>query len=154
MELPKRKNNRLKDYDYSLNGAYFITICTHDRQSLFWETNNPDAMIEKWLFEIQNKYANVQIDKVVIMPNHIHAIVFLLGDQSATIHQIISWFKTMTTNEYIRAVKDGLYKPFKKQIWQRSYHDHIIRNEEDYLHIWQYIDDNPLKWTDDKYFTL
>jgi len=58
----------------------------------------------------------------------------------------------MTTNEYIRGVKNGLYEPFEKRIWQRSYYDHIIRNGEDYLRIWKYIDENPLKWAEDEYY--
>ena len=59
----------------------------------------------------------------------------------------------MTTNEYINGVKKGLYEPFEKRIWQRSYYDHIIRDEDDYLRIWQYIDENPAKWIEDKYYT-
>ena len=162
MEMPKRKNMRLKDYDYGQNGAYFITMCAHNRQHLFGEIvgatlrgrlNLPDAMLEKWLHEIPNKYANVQIDKFVIMPNHIHAIVLIAGDHiGSPLPQIIGWVKTMTTNEYIRGVKNGLYEPFEKRIWQRSYYDHIIRNEEEYLRIWEYIGENPLKWAEDEYY--
>ena len=56
------------------------------------------------------------------------------------LHEVVEWFKTMTTNEYIRGVKSDIYPPFNRRVWQRSYHDHIIRNEEEYLKIWQYID--------------
>ena len=162
MEFPKRKNIRLKDFDYSQNGAYFITVCTKNRLSLFGEIvgatlsgrlNNPDKIIEKWLIETQNKFVNVKIDKFIIMPNHIHCIVSLSGDHAgAPLPQIVNWYKTMTTNEYIRGVKNGLFVLFDKHLWQRSYHDHIIRNEDDYLPIWQYIDENPAKWTEDTYY--
>ena len=63
----------------------------------------------------------------------------------ADIPSVMDWFKTMTTNEYIRGVKDGIYIPFEKKLWQRSYYDHIIRNDEDLNEKRQYILDNPLK---------
>ena len=163
MDLPKRKTMRLKAYDYSANGAYFITICTANRRHLFGEIveaalsgrpNSPNAMLEKWLHEVANKYMNAQIDKYIIMPNHLHAIILLSGDHAGSpLPEIVGWFKTMTTNEYINGVKKGLYEPFEKRIWQRSFYDHIIRDEDDYLRIWQYIDENPAKWIEDKYYS-
>jgi len=69
------------------------------------------------------------------------------------LRDMIGWFKTMTTNEYIRGVKKGLFPPFGKQIWQRNYYEHVIRDEEDYLCKWEYIDTNLAKWTNDVYFT-
>ena len=164
MELPKRKNMRLRRYDYSTNGAYFITICTENKRHLFGEMvgavlcgrpNSPNVMLEKWLSEVPNKYKNVQMDKYVVMPNHIHAIVLLSGGHTGPpLPEIVGWFKTMTTNEYIKGVKDGVYEPFEKRIWQRGYYDHIIRSEDEYLRVWQYIDENPAKWTEDKYFSI
>jgi len=160
LELPKRKNMRLKNYDYSQNNAYFITICTQNKQHLFGEIvgatlcgrpNNPDKVMGKWLIETQNKFENVKIDKFIIMPNHVHIIMLLTGDHTGSpLPQIVDWYKTMTTNEYIRGVKNGLFVPFDKRLWQRSFHDHIIRGETEYLKIWQYIDENPIEWTEDK----
>ncbi len=142
-----------------------MTICTHSRECLFGDIvgatlcgrpNSPDKIVEKWLIELENKYHSIRIDKYVIMPNHIHFVLFInneMGDHTGSpLQKIIDWYKTMTTNEYIRGVKDGLYPPFDKQIWQRGYHEHIIRNETSYLEIWQYIDNNPQKWELDKYF--
>ncbi len=109
MTLPKRKSIRLKDYDYSQNGAYFVTICTHNRECLFGEIvganlcvrpNDPHIIIEKHIIELENKYK----------------------------HEMIQWFKTQTTNEYIRGVKNNMFPPFDKHIWQRGYYEHIIRN--------------------------
>lgn len=92
-ELPKRKQIRLKNYDYSQNGYYFITICTHNRQKLFGEIvgatlcgrpNNPDKMIEKWLLELENKFYAVNICEYIIMPDHIHFIISITGDHAGS----------------------------------------------------------------------
>lgn len=159
MNLPKRKDIRLKNYDYSQSNAYFVTICTHNRVKLFGEIvgatlrgrpNRPDKMIENWIFELERKYPNLQIDKYIIMPDHIHLLISVnnkaTGDHTGSpLPDIIDWFKTMTTNEYIRGVKSGIYPPFDKHIWQRNYFEHVIRCKQDYEETWQYIDENPLK---------
>lgn len=169
MDLPKRKPIRLKKYDYSRNGAYFITICTKNRSHIFGEIvgatlcgrpNRPDKMVEKWLFELENKFKNIEIDNYIIMPDHIHFILFnhgvtntVTGDHlGSPLPEIIDWFKTMTTNEYIRGVRKNLFPPFDKHLWQRSYHDHIIRNQKEYRTISKYIYENPAKWEEDCYF--
>ena len=154
-ELPKRKQTRLKDYDYSQNGYYFITICTHNRQNLFGEIvgatlcgrpNNPDKMIEKWLLELENKFDGVKICEYIIMPNHLHFIISKTGDHvGSPLRDIVGWFKTMTTNEYIANVKNNIFPPFDKKIWQRNYYEHIIRDESDYIETKEYILNNPLK---------
>lgn len=159
-ELSQRKSIRLKDYDYSQNGCYFITICTQDRQCLFGEIvgatlrgrpNNPDKMIEKFLLKLENKFPDVKIDHYVIMPNHIHFIINKTGDHTGSpLRDIVGWFKTMTTNEYIRNVKNNNYTPFNKRLWQRNYYEHIIRDEHDYIRIAEYIKNNLLNWETDK----
>ena len=157
--LPKRKPIKLKGYDYSSCGAYFITLCTQNKQKLFW--NNVGAncvrpnetplseigiIIDNEIQKLSTIYTGVVVDKYVIMPNHIHMIVFILSDEcgrtqfAPTISRIIKQFKGSITKQI------GL------SMWQRSYHDHIIRGEQDYLEIWQYIDENPLKWNLDKYY--
>ncbi len=165
MELPKRKRMRLQSYDYSQNGAYFITICTQNRKMIFnnhvgadpcVRPNHANEMIIKWLMKLEEKYQDVKIDKFVIMPNHIHFI--LMVDHPTGVHmgtplqEMMQWFKTQTTNEYIKGVKNGLFLPFEKRIWQRSYHEHVIRNQSSYEEIWQYIDTNPIKWELDCYY--
>ncbi len=167
MDIPQRKQIRLKEYDYSQNNAYFITICTQNRRNLFGEVvydavgahlrvrpNNPDKLIEKWLFELENKFPGVTVDCYVIMPNHIHFILFCSARAGvcagAPLPEIIQWFKAQTTNEYIRGVKTGLYPPFEKHVWQRNYYEHVIRNEEDLFETRKYIDENLLKWNEDE----
>ena len=114
--------------------------------------NAPDKLAEKWILELENKFENAEILKYVIMPNHIHMIILLSGDHvGSPLPRIINWFKTMTTNEYIRGVKLGLYPPFTKQIWQRSFYERVIRNEAEYLKFWNYIHQNPTRWADDEY---
>ncbi len=166
MALPKRKSMRLKGYDYSQNGAYFVTICTHNRECLFGEIvganlcvrpNDPHIIIEKHIIELENKYKNVVINKYIIMPNHIHFILSInnkTGEHiGSPLHEMIQWFKTQTTNEYIRGVKNNMFPPFDKHIWQRGYYEHIIRNETSYNEIWNYIDNNILSWEQDKLYT-
>ena len=158
MELPKRKPTRLKGYDYSTPGAYFLTICVKDKKQLLSKIVGDDEGIvpqnnlseiglicDRYINNINIKYENVTVDKYVIMPNHIHLIVFLHGTMRASsptknIETIIRSFKTMVTKE------------IGNSIWQRSYHDHIIRGEKDYRKIWEYIDTNPIKWELDCFY--
>ena len=161
IELPRRKKLRLKDYDYSTFGAYFITICTHQKQILFDasvvgndlrvvpSTTPQNQLLEKWLFELQNKF-NVAVDYYVIMPDHIHFILFMPDAErhiGRSLPKILQWYKTMTTNEYIGLVKEDTLRPFDKKLWQKSYYEHIIRDEEDYLTRVEYILNNPFKLT-------
>ena len=151
IDFPNRKQIRLKYYDYSENGFYFITICTHNRQKLF-NTNVGEApcglpadMIKKWLYKLQTKFYGVHVHEYIIMSDHIHFILSKSGDHTGSpLHEIIDWFKTMTTNEYIKNVKNNIYPKFDKKIWQRSYYEHIIRNENDYIKAAEYIINNPV----------
>lgn len=166
MEYPNRKHIRLKDYDYSRKGAYFVTICTEKRMYLFQNVGAAPCgrpqqayrLAQRWLEKIPEKYPTISLDKYVIMPNHLHLILFFSEEQTAGGHmgpplqEVMDWYKTMTTNEYIRGVKAGIFPPFQKKIWQRGYYEHIIRNEQDYLNIWTYIDQNPARWDSDEYF--
>jgi len=164
-DVHNRRSIRLRGFDYSSNSMYYITICTQDREALFGEAvgaalrgrpGTSGEMILKWLKEIENKFAGIIIDKYVIMPNHIHFLVYLPcapgGHAGPPLQKIVEWFKTMSTNEYIRGVKSGLYPPFNKRIWQRNYYERVIRDEDEYLQTWQYIDENPARWTQDQYY--
>ena len=158
-DLPKRNPTRLKGYDYSTPGAYFITICTKDRKELLSKIivgddaylvpknhiSNYGAICDKYINNINIKYKNVTVDKYVIMPNHIHLIIFLHRTMKASsptknIETIIRSFKTMVTKE------------IGYSIWQRSYHDHIIRGDKDYQKIWEYIDTNVIRWKKDCFY--
>lgn len=161
-----RKNNRLEFYDYSQNGAYFITICTRDKQKIFWvdnksqnsvgavigrpndKLNNIGLIVKFGIEQISVHYPNTIIDKYVIMPNHVHILMRIENDEingrpmtAPTISRIINQFKGYCT------------KQIGYPIWQKSFHDHVIRDEADYQRIWQYIDTNPIKWELDCYYT-
>ncbi|MCL2341773.1 MAG: transposase [Firmicutes bacterium] len=153
----RKPYTRLKNYNYSGNGYYFITICTQYRLNLFGEIkdnqvvlNTAGKMINNWYLNIKRKFKEIALDKYVIMPNHIHGIIIINSTKDEiSLFRIIQWFKTMTTNEYIRGVRSKTYKPFEKRLWQESYYDHIIHNKENYLRIQKYIMDNPILWNKD-----
>lgn len=147
-----RKPNRLKNYDYSSKGAYFITICTLDRKCILSRIVGGDALIAPQTNlthcgEIARKYIESMpgIDKYVIMPNHIHLLIAIDGPMKASA-------PTISVPNLIRSFKVLVSKEIGQSIWQRSYHDHIIRDEEDYLNHLQYIENNPAKWSKDKYY--
>ncbi len=161
--LPKRKLLRLQNYDYLQCNAYFVTVCTHKRQQLFGtivpspvgatlrgRPNNLDKMIGKWIDELENKFDKVFIDCFCIMPDHLHLIIVIQDGSKSFLEDVIAWFKTMTTNDYINGVKSGLFLPFKNKVWQRSYYDHIIRNEQDLDEKRDYISTNPIRWLEKK----
>lgn len=111
--------------------------------------------------EIPKFYPDIAIDKFIVMPNHLHAIVILQHSGTAqgpfptmTLSDYIHRFKTLTTKLYIEGVKNDNYPPFDKKVWQKSYHDRIIRNDAEYRKIWEYINTNPLKWELDKYYSV
>ena len=135
---------RLRDFDYSSEGAYFLTLCLQKKLSLF-ENHRAKEMVEKWIVEIENKYENVTVDCYVVMEDHVHMILFITEGNGISLSEIMKWFKTMTTNEYIRGVRDGVYEPFEKKLWQRSFYDHIIRNDEDLNEKREYVMNNPAK---------
>jgi REP element-mobilizing transposase RayT len=108
--LPKRRSPRLKDYDYSQDGGYFVTICTQNRVCLFGDVadgvmrlNDAGKMVVVYWEEATRKFPGLILDAAIVMPNHMHGIIFLPG--SISLLTVIQWFKTMTTNAYIRGVK-------------------------------------------------
>jgi len=152
--LPQRKHTRLKYYDYSKNGYYFVTICTKDKKPLLGKIVGRDAHIPPHIVlsdigKIVDKYINnanivynfITIDKYVIMPNHIHLIVKFEFPLDGGM-----WASRPTVNTIVRSIKTLTTKEIGYSIWQSSYYDHVIRNQHSYEEIWKYIDDNPLKW--------
>ena len=169
-KFSKRKQIRLKEYDYSANGAYFVTVCTKDRKHLFWNkekmrlkhTNRVGAdiirpedieltvigeIVKEAIENIPIKYENIKLDSFVIMPNHIHIIFFTENPDSG---RMIS---APTRSVVIGQMKRYASKKAGFGIWQKSFYDHIIRNYRDYDEKLNYILSNPLKWLDDEYYS-
>ena len=164
LDLPKRKLMRLNNYDYRQNGAYFITICTEKRLPLLGKIensvlilNSAGVMVFDKLAELSRFYPELNVDKFIVMPNHLHAIMMIQQGGTTrrsfpTLSDYIRRFKTLTTKLYIDGVKNSIYPKFDKKVWQRSYHDRIIRNEQEYQKTWEYIDTNPIEWQKDSYY--
>ena len=142
--------------------------------------NDAGRMVERWWRELEKKFPNVTTDTHVVMPNHFHAIIILSdrnppspdvgadlcvcsdrdtepglsesqgAHTGAPLPRIVQWFKTMTTNEYIRGVNQLGWTPFQRRFWQRNYYEHVIRHERELDATRQYIVDNPVKWAEDK----
>ncbi len=156
MEYQHRKPTRSKSVDYGAVGYYFVTLCTHHRQPLFSIENPtvgnglcavPNQIIHTWICETQNKYENITIDKYIIMPDHIHMILNIREQRmGSSLPDVMRFFKTMTTNAFIRTVKRGVLSAFDTKLWQKSYYDHVIRNQQDYNEVWEYIENTPAKW--------
>ncbi len=163
MDMPKRKKNRLPEYDYSSPGAYFVTICTQDRRCILSRVavgadalggplltlTDTGEVVEKFILSM-DRMAGLSVDKYVIMPNHVHLILRIRkisvsagGPPRAS---------APTISDAVGALKRLVDRELGERIWQRSYHEHVIRGENDYREIWDYIENNPAKWVEDRYY--
>jgi len=177
-----RRSIRLTGYDYSQAGAYFVTVCVNSRRSLFGDIEDGKMalsdvgwMVYKWWKELEQKYSRVLLDEYCIMPNHMHGIIQIVGADlcvrpnmiddgqihkgqtrrsapTVSLADAIQWFKTMSTNEYIRNIKSNSWPSFNKYFWQRNYYEHVIRDDNDLSRIREYIVNNPVKWEEDEYY--
>ena len=170
-----RRSIRLKDYDYSQPGAYFVTMVTWHRECLFGEIINREIklsrygeIVQKWWQEIPIHFRNVETGAFAIMPDHVHGII-LIGErkdtvsvskdmiyapthgvettprQMPTLGQIVAYFKYQSTKEMNLVANTGTVTKF----WQRNYYEHIIRDETDLQNKTDYIEANPLLWEKD-----
>ena len=152
-DLPNRKPIRIENYDYSNPGAYFITLCTANREKIFWNRVGADIIrpqnvplsvagqiAEQGILQIAEHYENVIVDKYCIMPDHIHLILRI---ESEIDGRMIS---APTVSTAVGSMKRWVSRQIGRPIWQKSFYDHGIRNQQDYDEIWQYIENNPLKY--------
>lgn len=159
MELPRRKQNRLTEYDYSTPNAYFITICTDNRKNLFWKDagmiidqseniplTNLGSITQQSIAQISKRYPMISVDHFVIMPNHIHLLLQINTDVNG--RSVIA----PTISTVVRLMKGTVSRQAGFAVWQKGFYDHVIRNDNDYQEIWNYIDGNPSKWTEDKLY--
>ena len=149
MDRPYRRPNRIPNYDYSQAGSYFITICTRDRIKLLSRidpSGHLDLMshgyvAEKYIRQMDAFYDHLSVDKYVIMPDHIHLLITL-----HEAHKAGSGVRTSPIARFVATFKRFCNKEYGRNIWQERYYDHVIRNQEDYNEVWEYIDNNPRKW--------
>ena len=152
-ELPRRKHIRITDYDYSTPGAYFITICTANREKIFWSNRRGELrspvnvtlsdigmIVDSEIQKLGSVYDAVKVDKYCIMPDHIHMILVIDADPYGRTQF------APTISRVIKQFKGSITKQVGRPIWQKSFYDHGIRNRQDYDEIWQYIENNPLKY--------
>ena len=202
-----RKSIRLKGYDYSQAGLYFITICCQNRAHLFGNVinkqmilNDAGKMIENQWQQLTDRFNNIELHEYVVMPNHFHGVLQIVGatlvvaqnkngiltipngdvkipigdvkipnggfdnskgqpqgiaptETEKTVGDIVGAFKSITTVEYINGVKNNNWKPFNGKLWQRNYWENIIRNDNSYQKISDYIINNPSKWNEDTFYS-
>ena len=160
---PVRKHPRLKDYDYSSDGYYFVTMCVDGMRQILGKVDvGRDALIppsvklskageitRKYIEKINSVYENVKIDKYVIMPNHVHMIIVIEPNQERGGMRA----SRPTLFTVVRSTKAMITREIGCSIWQDSYYESIIRGDNSYKAAWQYIDDNPGKWAEDKYYS-
>lgn len=169
VELPKRKPIRIENYDYATPGAYFITVCTANREKIFWcdcagdrrsplqgtlnlsrrgelcshaqkELSNIGLLVDNEIQKMNGIYDTIHIDKYCIMPDHIHMIISISADANGRTQF------APTISRAIKQFKGSITKQIGRPIWQKSFYDHGIRNQQDYDETWEYIENNPLKY--------
>ena len=164
MALPNRKQIRLPDYDYSSPGAYFVTICTKDRAHILSDITVGAAIsrpqdegvrvllspygeiVEQTIESISSVYPQISVDHYVIMPNHVHLLLRIREDDGG---RMIS---APTISTVVGQMKRYVSKQVGTALWQKSFHEHVVRGEQDYREIWNYIDGNPARWAEDRYY--
>ena len=153
-EFPERKRLRWSEFDYSTAANYFMTLVVNDRQCLFGEVKNGELvhseagrMIEQVLLSVSDRFPDVFIVQEVVMPNHVHLI--MQNREDANVTDVMRWLKSVTTNKYIHGVNEKGWIPFHGRLWQRSYYDHVIRNQRVYDFVSNYIYKNPERWNKD-----
>ena len=143
-----RKSPRLKHFDYATPTMYFVTICTHGMVCLFGQ---PDALnelghtVRACIEQIPFHYDCATVEKYVVMPNHVHMLILLTGENCPALSTIIGSYKSNVSKQ-IHLINPAVH------VWQRSFHDHIVRSENTLERIWKYIDENPYHWNEDKFF--
>ena len=158
-----RRSIRLKGYDYSQAGAYFVTICINYGQCRLGEVrdgimypSSAGIMVAACWFALLERFPNIDLDVFTLMPNHVHGIIVIMEtglnakNHPILLGNMVGAFKSISTNEYIDGVHELGWEPFHKRLWQRDFYDRIIRNERELEAIRAYIINNPANWVEDK----
>ena len=159
--LSRRKPTRLPGFDYRAPGPYLVTVCCQHREHrfgrIFDEAVNPSPagqMVADIWTSIPDRFPTVVLDLFVVMPNHIHGLLWFEPGATPShpaLGDVIGWFKAVTTNRYIHGVRTAGWPPYDRSLWQRTFHEHIVRNDADMDRIRTYIANNPATWHEDRY---
>lgn len=163
--FPARKRNRLKNFSYSQNGIYFLTVCTKNKECILGKIvggGDLDApqmilshygkIVERYIQSIESAYNDITLMNYVVMPNHIHLIVMLYSDDNIYLTNETKSSANDVIPVMVSAFKKFVNKDIGENIWQRSYHDHIIRNEKSFDEIWEYVENNSARWKKDCFY--
>ncbi len=151
MDHPIRKYPRLKEFDYTTGGVFCVTICSKDKKQIFGrimdgenagvELSPLGQLVCNAVCKIENAYPGVRLLNWVVMPNHVHLLIQISTDEPASLYDVVRSTKAIVTRQW------------GSPVWQRSFYEHVVRGEQDALRYWKYIDENPKKWTLDKYYS-
>ena len=163
MTRPNRKTTRLPGFDYSTEGAYFLTICTENRKCLLSHITRESPVhepktellpygriAEHYIRQLSDFYEELQVKAFVIMPNHIHILLFVTKGPSGT---PVPTLQNSTVSRFISTLKRFCNKEIGRNIWQYRSYDHIIRDQEDFRKHLQYIQENPFGWEKDVFYS-
>ena len=149
---PTRRRQRLEGFDYSTSGSYAVTLCVRDRLPLFGRIvlshmhRSPagEEMEATWR-EIPSRHSGVELDTVMVMPDHLHGVL-ALNDESQSLSEVVHWFRSQSTARYARGVRVQGWKPFAGKLWQRGFYDRIMRTDDDREEMRAYVLTNPERW--------
>ena len=149
-----RKRNRIEDYDYSQPNIYLLTLCTENKEHLLgvveMSSDTPvtvlsplGKLVEQAILGIETHYPNAFLETYSILPNHLHLLLRLEDTDMPN---------PPTVSRIIKKMKEYVTRSYGRSIWQKGFHDHVIRNEQEYLSAWNYVTYNPAKWESDEYY--
>lgn len=171
IDRPARKSPRLKDYDYAQDGAYFVTICTQNRAHLFGTVVDQEmrlnvfgGIVQTCWDDLVNHYSHIELDVFVVMPNHVHGIVVILNESPVSANREglrpSPTMKPHRLTEIVRAFKSFSARRMNERrntpgqsVWQRSFHDRIIRSEKECNILREYMLTNPARWQTDMFYS-
>jgi REP element-mobilizing transposase RayT len=157
---PRRKRLRAEGYDYAAHGLYYVTIRCDRQEERFGAVlegcvhlNEAGQMVEDFWTGIPDRFSSVELDAFIVMPNHLHGILFINHDRNPSppsLGTIIQAFKSESTVHYGRGVKAGRFPPYDRALWQRGYHDRILRDDRMLARAQEYIEANPGRWEENR----
>lgn len=152
--LPSRRGRRIAGHDYAAPATYHVVLTVRDRRPFFGEVDGAGVrlteageMVRAEWVALPSRFTRLELDEHVVMPDHLHGIVSVPDASGFALTDVIRVFKSRTTLRYIYGVREQSWPPFERQLWQRSFHDRGVRDEEGLRQMREYIRTNPIRWT-------